>query len=112
MRGGRPWEAIVTGDEFKEARKALGMDKAAYARHLGYTGTDRNNEKLIRDYEQGRKPVPLYIARLAWLLAEIAADLNELTPDDWPPYVNDAGEIVWPEETAASATIITRRTLK
>jgi transcriptional regulator with XRE-family HTH domain len=100
----------VTGEELREARRVIGLDKPEFARHLGYTGTDRNNEKLIRDYEQGRKAIPLYIARLVWLLAEIAADCNELAPDDWPPYVGDDGKVQWPEDNqSAAAAVITRR---
>jgi hypothetical protein len=91
---------VVKGEEFRAARKAIGMDKPAFALYLGYTGTDRNNEKLIRDYETGRKPIPAYISRFVWLLAEIAADCNEIPVDDWPPYVDDAGRVEWPEDEA------------
>lgn len=61
----------MTGQDFKNIRQRMGLERLAFARLLGFTGTDRNDITRIRQYEAGRdgRQVPLYIARLVWLLA-------------------------------------------
>lgn len=66
----------MNGIEFREIRKRLGLSEAEFAEELGYTGNERNNVTAIQRYERGKRQVPLYMARLAWLLDQI----NSLTP--------------------------------
>lgn len=77
----------MIGAELRQIRKHFGMDRFQFARLLGYTGTDRNNETRLRGYENGKFAVPLYIARLAWLIDRYR-DLNGCLPQfpDWPGY--------------------------
>ena len=60
----------MQGSELKRIREGLGLDRVQFARLLGYTGTDRNDETRIRRYENqsDQYQIPLYIARLAWLI--------------------------------------------
>ncbi len=62
----------MKGQEFKNLRQQLGLDRLEFARLLGYTGTDRNDVTRIRQYEgsHGSKQVPLYIARFVWLCVD------------------------------------------
>lgn len=57
--------------EFKNIRQKMGLERLEFARLLGYTGSDRNNVTRIKQYEGGAggRQIPLYIARLVWLLA-------------------------------------------
>lgn len=59
----------MKGQDLKNLRQRMGLERLQFARMLGYTGTDRNDITRIRSYENGKKQVPLYIARLVWLLA-------------------------------------------
>ena len=74
----------MQGNELKEIRERLGLERLAFARLLGYTGTDRNDEMRIRRYENqsDKYQLPLYIARLAWLISKVEhlkkADADEL----------------------------------
>lgn len=64
----------MDGNEFRAIRERLGLSKNQFAQELGYTGSSHNNTTLIDRYETGRgRQIPLYIARLAWLLERIAA---------------------------------------
>ena len=65
----RNWEASLRSQELKNIRKRLGMDRLPFARMIGYTGTDRNDVMRVKQYEE-KKQVPLYIARLVWLIVE------------------------------------------
>lgn len=75
----------------------LELSKSKFARAIGFTGTDRNNTAKIREFENGRKQIPLYIARLVWLIGEIAAGVAEEPPDLWPSMVDEDGKIIWPD---------------
>ena len=61
----------MKAQEMKNLRQRMGLERLEFARLLGYTGSDRNDITRIRQYESGRggKQIPLYIARLVWLLA-------------------------------------------
>lgn len=61
----------MQGNEMKDIRERLGMTELQLARAIGYTGTDRNDDTRIREYERGKKQIPLYIARLVWLMARV-----------------------------------------
>lgn len=65
------------------------MDRLQFARLLGYTGTDRNDVMRVRRLENGQQ-VPLYLARLAWLVATWSRRTGELPPfPDWSGYQFD-----------------------
>ena len=55
----------MTGQELKAIRHALGLTVLEFARALGYAGNDNTNSVLIRQMQDGRKPVPPRTARLA-----------------------------------------------
>lgn len=81
----------MKGQEMKQIRQL--------ARAIGYTGTDRNDEMRVRQYEYGKKQIPLYIARLVWLMdREHRNAVPFTTPPmqsgvirfpDWPGYEFD-----------------------
>lgn len=80
----------MKAQEFKNIRQQLGLDRVAFARLIGYTGSDRNDETRIRKYERGGKEsqVPLYIARLAWMLLRHHDRTGQLPVfPEWPGYV-------------------------
>lgn len=62
----------MKGEEFRKIREQLGLSQAEFAAELGYTGSRRNMRMLMERYESDRKQIPLYIARLAWLLGRHA----------------------------------------
>ena len=74
----------MTPADFKAIRKHLGLDEATFAAELGYAGSTQNKITLIRSYERGKKtPIPTYIARLAFMLAE-HFDCEEGHLPEWP----------------------------
>lgn len=86
---------LMQGAEMKQIRERLGMTELQLARAIGYTGTDRNDDTRIREYERGKKQIPLYIARLVWLIGAFAEesdslgyDASEQLPEwpEWPGY--------------------------
>ncbi len=76
----------MNGSELREIRRGLRMDRLQFARMIGYTGTDRNDIMRVRRHENGQQ-VPLYLARLAWLVAAWARRTGALPPfPDWSGY--------------------------
>ena len=75
--------------ELKKLRQRLGLDRLQFARLIGYTGTDRNDEMRVRRYETTRQ-VPLHIARFADLIERWFLMFGQL-PDfpEWPGYEFD-----------------------
>lgn len=72
--------------ELKNLRKSLGLERLTFARLIGYTGTDRNDVMRVKQYEE-KKQVPLYIARLVWLIADYKRRTGRFpTFPDWPGY--------------------------
>lgn len=66
------------------------MDRLQFARLLGYTGTDRNSVMRVRRLENGITQVPLYIARLVWLVTVWVRSTAELPPfPEWSGYEYD-----------------------
>lgn len=53
--------------DLKRLRQNLGLDRLQFARLIGYTGTDRNDEMRVRKYETTVRP-PLHIARFSSLI--------------------------------------------
>lgn len=90
----------MKSSEFRDIRMRLGLTESSFAAELGYTGKGKNRVNLIRDFESGKKQIPLYIARLAWLLdrvTEAYAGDNDISAEvmamdgtvrwpDWPGY--------------------------
>lgn len=58
----------MQGAEMRAIRERLNLSELGLARQIGYTGTDRNDTTRIREYERDKKQIPLYIARLVWLI--------------------------------------------
>lgn len=79
----------MKSQQFKNIRKNLGLDRLGFARLIGFTGTDRNDINRVAKFE-GSRQVPLYIARLVWLIAEYRriTGRNPAFPD-WPGYDYD-----------------------
>lgn len=77
----------MTGSELREVRRRLRLERLAMARLIGYTGTDRNDTMRIKRLENSGDPVPLYIARLVWLIEVWSRRYGELPPfPEWPGY--------------------------
>lgn len=85
----------MNGFEFRSIRRRLDLTEADFAKELGYTGKGKNRINLIRDFEGGSKQVPLYIARLAWLLGQIKDPTRDKRGD--PTYRDFDGRINWPD---------------
>lgn len=83
----------MLGSEFRQIRKNLGLSEARFAELLGYTGKPVNNRTRIQEMERGKKPIPLYIARLAWLIDEVDAYCDVMPEEVWPTFVNDDGAV-------------------
>lgn len=80
----------MTGSELREVRRRLRLERLAMARLIGYTGTDRNDTMRIKRLENSSDPVPLYIARLVWLIEVWSRRYGTLPPfPDWPGYDYD-----------------------
>lgn len=77
----------VKGTDIRELRRRLKLDRLAFARLIGYTGTDRNDVMRVRKFENGVSQIPLYIARQLWLLGTHVRRTNELPRyPAWPGY--------------------------
>jgi hypothetical protein len=58
---------LMQSADLKKLRLRLGLDRLQFARLIGYTGTDRNDETRVRKYETTVRP-PLHIARFVDLI--------------------------------------------
>lgn len=81
----------MTPKEFRNIRQSMGLTTAQFAEELGYVGSERNNSHRIGEYERGKKLLPPYIARLAYLIHEHFLVEDGCLPD-WPD---------WPRDVAA-----------
>lgn len=76
----------MTPQELKNLRKRLGLERLTFARMIGYTGSDRNDVTRVKRLEE-KGQVPLYIARLAWLIDAYHRRTGKFpTFPDWPGY--------------------------
>lgn len=73
----------MTPAEFKAIRLHIGMSTEEFGRELGLSGTPRNNAMRVAEYERGKKIIPPYMARLAFLLKE-HFDTEEGHLPEWP----------------------------
>ena len=80
----------MTGSQLREIRRRLGLERLGMARLIGYTGTDRNDAMRVKRLENSTDLVPLYIARLVWLIEEFE-QVQGYKPHfpDWPGYEFD-----------------------
>lgn len=85
----------MKGAEFRAIREWLGLNEAEFASELGYTGKGKNRVKVIGDFEADRKRIPLYIARLAWLIGQVKDPVRDKRGD--ATYKNWEGRINWPD---------------
>jgi len=85
----------MKGAEFKRIRKSFDLSEADFMYALGYAGNQNTMHLNCRRYEDGQRPIPLYLARYVWLLNEVAAGGPKLDPNDmpkcpdWPDYHAD-----------------------
>lgn len=70
----------MSGAQFKDIRKRLGMSLDAFAIELGYEGNPSGNKKTILRFESGRRPIPLPVAKLAFMLDTRGVPI-------WPPHL-------------------------
>lgn len=68
----------VPGREFRRMREALNLSRDAFAIELGYEGNQNGNRNTIKRFEEEHRPVPLPVAKLAWLLVQHGV------PSVWP----------------------------
>ena len=67
--------------EFKATRQKLGLSLDQFAIELGYEGSRQANINTIRRFEDGKRGIPLTLAKLVWLLGQRGL------PDSWPEYL-------------------------
>lgn len=56
---------MMTGTEFANCRKSCDLTQSQWGRALGYNGI--NADVTVRRYENGTRPIPNWIARLAFM---------------------------------------------
>lgn len=54
----------MTGEEMKTIRHELGLSTVQLGRAFGYGGEDNTASVMIRKYESGGRPIPVYLQRL------------------------------------------------
>jgi transcriptional regulator with XRE-family HTH domain len=62
--------ATLPGRELRRIRQHLDLTMDAMAIELGYEGNLSSNRTTMKRFETGERPLPLPVARLAWLLAK------------------------------------------
>jgi len=70
---------------FKMIREKMGLSYTEWAVELGY-GHKPNSATLVRNYETGKKAVPPWTARLAYLIYEHWCAEERHLPD-WPEWL-------------------------
>lgn len=86
----------MKGAEFKRIRKSFDLSEADFMYALGYAGNQNTMHLNCRRYEDGTRPIPLYLARYVWLLDRIQA-MNPIETHEngipvfpeWPDYYTD-----------------------
>lgn len=69
----------MSGKEFQRIRTDLGLSRDVFAMELGYEGSVNGNRNTIKRFETSERPVPLPVAKLAWMLS--AHGLPEVWPE-------------------------------
>jgi hypothetical protein len=57
----------LSGDEFRALRFRLGLSASEWGRALGYRALTPVLTRMIIRFETGERPIPSWIARLAWM---------------------------------------------
>jgi transcriptional regulator with XRE-family HTH domain len=70
----------MSGREFRKIRAHLGLSMDDFAIELGYEGNENGNENTIARFETGKRPVPLAVAKLAWMMQKHGIP-------EWPEYL-------------------------
>jgi len=60
--------ATMTPNEFRNIRKKLNLTMDDFAIELGYEGTRTGNRNTIARFERNKRPIPLPVAKLAWMM--------------------------------------------
>lgn len=68
----------MDGREFRRIRVALDLTMDSFAIELGYEGNMNSNRNTIKRFETRERPIPLPVAKLAWLLFQHGV------PEIWP----------------------------
>lgn len=67
MAAVRSQGGTVTGDELRRIRHELGLSGSKFGRALGYGGADTSIQPQISKLENDKRPVPISVARLAFM---------------------------------------------
>jgi transcriptional regulator with XRE-family HTH domain len=67
----------MQGSQLKAIRRQLGLTTRELGAAIGYAGTPNTISVTIRRYEAGMRPIPPWIARLAWYMGEYGV------PPEW-----------------------------
>ena len=70
-------------DELKAIRDHMGLTPEEFGAEMGLAGSPSNNAVRILEYERGKKFIPSYLARLAFMLQE-HFDAEEGHLPEWP----------------------------
>jgi hypothetical protein len=80
----------MTGKEFRDIRRSVGLKKPDWMYALGYQGNKNTLYLNCERYEKGERAIPLYLAQYVWLIHEIAHDrdiaLDENGLPEWPKW--------------------------
>jgi transcriptional regulator with XRE-family HTH domain len=68
----------MTGSEFRAIRKSLGLSLREMGRAIGYEGTDGTVSAQINKYENGKRDIPPWIARLVAMYGKHGVDASWL----------------------------------
>lgn len=71
--------ATLPAREFRRIRQHLDLTMDSFAIELGYEGNLSSNRTTMKRFETGERPIPLAVAKLAWLLAQ-----HGLPAGGWP----------------------------
>lgn len=76
----------MNGRDLHALREHMGLSKEELAKLIGYTGNPKNDANRIYNYERSDL-VPLYVARLVWLISCFHDEYGHW-PDfpQWPGY--------------------------
>jgi hypothetical protein len=68
----------MDGKAFRKIRQQLDLSMDSFAIELGYEGNLNSNRTTMKRFETGERPIPLPVAKLAWLLGQHGI------PSAWP----------------------------
>ena len=71
-QNGRP---TLNRKDFRKIRERLGYSLDGWAIELGYEGTSRGNRTTIKRLENGERPIPMPVAKLAWFMGQVGVPM-------------------------------------